>query len=374
MTGGGARDGQSGIRGTVGSWLQEIFRFNTPMLNWPRGVLFLDVMLVPLMVFWAIGHEVYLLSALFGAIFAVVVDPGGPIARRALRMGVFALVGAGLTAVGFSLDAAAWGWLVLASFLVTAVASLAVTLGVHAMVAALLLNVWFIIAVAFGQGLHQHPQIDSHTWAQVVAWVGGSALWITTTFVVWLVVGRRDLPPPVPEIPGDTTRRRPTQAMIAFAVIRGLAIGGGFALAFGLNLSHGLWLPIATIIAMKPSLRQSTVAATQRIIGALLGAAAAALLLLIPAHVHGIDLFSVTRGLEVVAIVLLMHAIAIRLWNYALYTAAIAAAVLVLEDLPQPTNYSAEGYRVAWTLSGVAIGVLVALLATRLAKRRTARS
>ena len=53
-----------------------------------------------------------------------------------------------------------------------------------------------------------------------------------------------------------------------------------------------------------------------------------------------------------VAIVLIMHAVAIRLVNYALYSAAIAAAVLTLLDLPQPANYGAEGDRVLWTLCG----------------------
>ena len=42
-------------------------------------------------------------------------------------------------------------------------------------------------------------------------------------------------------------------------------------------------------------------------------------------------------------------------------------------DLPQPSNYGAEGYRVLWTLCGVAIGVLVMLLAGLLA-RRTAKA
>jgi hypothetical protein len=63
-----------------------------------------------------------------------------------------------------------------------------------------------------------------------------------------------------------------------------------------------------------------------------------------------------------------MHGVAIRFWNYALYTAAIAAGVLILVDLPQPSNYAAEGYRVAWTACGVAIAVLVMLLARLLAK------
>ena len=146
-------------------------------------------------------------------------------------------------------------------------------------------------------------------------------------------------------------------------------MAGTVALAFGLDLSHGYWLPIAAMVAMKPSLEQATLIAAQRVAGALIGAAAAALVLLIPASEHGIRLFAITLGLEVVALVLLMHGAAIRFWNYAIYTGAIAAGVLILVDLPQPSNYSAEGYRVLWTLCGVAIGVLVMLLAGLLAKR-----
>jgi hypothetical protein len=43
--------------------------------------------------------------------------------------------------------------------------------------------------------------------------------------------------------------------------------------------------------------------------------------------------------------------------------------VLTLIDIPQPSDYAAEGYRVLWTLCGVAIGVLVMLIAGLLAKR-----
>jgi uncharacterized membrane protein YccC len=75
----------------------------------------------------------------------------------------------------------------------------------------------------------------------------------------------------------------------------------------------------------------------------------------------------------VVALVLLMHGAAVRFWNYALYTGAIAAAVLILEDLTKPSNYGEEGYRILWTLCGVAIGALVMFLAGLLA-RRTAKA
>ena len=68
-----------------------------------------------------------------------------------------------------------------------------------------------------------------------------------------------------------------------------------------------------------------------------------------------------------------MHGAAIRFWNYAVYCAAIAAGVLIFEDLTQPSDYAAEGYRILWTLCGVAIGVLVMLLAGLLG-RRTAKA
>jgi uncharacterized membrane protein YccC len=108
--------------------------------------------------------------------------------------------------------------------------------------------------------------------------------------------------------------------------------------------------------------------------GALIGGVVAGLLLLIPANVHGLHLFATDRGLEVVALVLLIHGVGTRFYNYALYYSAISAGVLLLIDLPQPTNYGNEGYRLLWTLCGVAIGVLVMLLASLLGKRRTAKA
>ena len=70
-----------------------------------------------------------------------------------------------------------------------------------------------------------------------------------------------------------------------------------------------------------------------------------------------------------VALVILINGVAIRFWNYAIYCGAIAAAVLILLDLPQPSSYAAEGYRVLWTLCGVGIGVIVMFLAGLLARR-----
>ena len=203
----------------------------------------------------------------------------------------------------------------------------------------------------------------------MLAWTGGAALWIAVTFIEWLARGRQDRPQPVAELPGDTSRRKLTRPIVMFAVIRALVMAGTVALAFGLDLSHGSWLPIAAMVAMKPSLEQATLVAAQRLAGALIGAAAAALVPLLPASEHGIRLSVITPGLEVVALVLLMHGVAIRFWNYAFYTGAIAAGAPILVDLPRPSDYRPEGYRVLWTLCGVAISVLMMLVAGLLAKR-----
>ncbi len=219
------------------SWLPKVFEFKPAGLNWPRAVMFLDIALVPLVIFWAIGHEQYLLSAVFGLLFAGLADPGGGYRYRASHIAVFALISAALTALGFGIGADAWGWLVLAPFAVTLVAGLAVTFGVRRFVAALLLNLWFVVTLGLAFSFHHHAHITSYTWAQVLAWAGGSALWIAVTFIAWLVRGREDRPQPVAELPGDTSRRKLTRPLIMFAVIRALALAGTVALAFGLD--HG---------------------------------------------------------------------------------------------------------------------------------------
>ena len=364
------REARPAHEGKAASWLSKVFELDPAAINWPRAVMILDVLLVPLVVFWAIGHEEYLLSAVFGVLFAALSDPGGGYRQRAFRIFAFGAIGAGLTALAFGIGGDAWGWLVLAASAVTLVAGLAVMFGVHRFAAAFLLNIWFIIALVVAFDFHHHTHITQYTWAQTVAWAGGSVLWIVVTFIAWLVRGRHDEPQPIAEFPGDTSRRKLTPPLITFAVLRALVMAGTIAIAFGAtSASHGYWMAIAAIVAMKPSLEQSTLTAVQRVAGALIGSVAAGLLLLIPANVHGLRLFAIDRGLEVVALVILIHGVGTRYYNYALYCSAIAAGVLLLIDLPQPTDYSDEGYRLLWTLCGVAIGVLVMLLAGLLAKR-----
>ena len=147
--------------------------------------------------------------------------------------------------------------------------------------------------------------------------------------------------------------------MIAFAVIRAVAMGVTVGIAFGLDLPNGIWLPIATFVAMKPSLEQATLVASQRVAGALIGAlAAAALLVTVDAK----------PALVVITLLALTTAAAIRTVNYALYMAALSTGVLIALELPHFTGLSAEGERVLWTLAGCAVAVVLMGVARLLKK------
>ena len=86
---------------------------------------------MPYIVLAAIGQEKYWVSVSFGALFVALSDPGGGYADRVMRMTEFALIGALLTALGFSASDRAWGLVVLAAFVITLLAGLAVRFGVR---------------------------------------------------------------------------------------------------------------------------------------------------------------------------------------------------------------------------------------------------
>jgi uncharacterized membrane protein YgaE (UPF0421/DUF939 family) len=131
-------------------------------------------------------------------------------------------------------------------------------------------------------------------------------------------------------------------------------------ISFGLKLPDADWMAIAAIIAMKPSLQQSALVAEQRVAGTIVGAAVAVLVLLPVDNI---------TALEVIVVVLLALAASIRTMSYTFYTAAVAAAVLIAADVPDPSNLTHEGRRILFTLAGVGIAIIVLLLAGLLQKR-----
>ncbi len=352
------------------SQLKKVFEVNWQGFNLRRGAVLAVVLGLLLIVGVLPDERRYFLSAIFGALFLAIGDPGGDYGPRVRAMALMAGAGALLTAVGFGIGGGPWEFVVLAAFVVTSLGGLAVTYGLHRFVAAYLLNIWFIIALglptllsfglprAFHSGL-----IHTEPWKQALAWLTGSALWVAYTFIMWLARGRVTAPQPVAEIPGDISPRPLSRPLVLFAVIRAVAVSSAVAIAFGLQLPNAYWMPFAVIIAIKPDLQQSTFIAVQRVAGTILGAGVAALILLAVDN---------RTALEVIIVVLFAVAASIRFVNYAWYTAAMAAALLTAMDVPHPSSLADEGRRILFTFAGVGIAVIVMFLADRLKTRAAA--
>jgi hypothetical protein len=258
-----------------------------------------------------------------------------------------------------------WWLAVLASFAITLVAGLTVKFGLHRFAAGTLLNIWFVVVLSLPSAFDL-ARIQTTAASQTLAWLIGAAIAIGYTGAWWLVRGRTAQAQPAPEIiPGSTAPVELTRPVILFAVIRALALSISVAIAFGLHVENADWMPIATIVAMKPSLQQSALIAEQRVIGTILGAALAALVLLTVANRY---------VLEVVIVVLGALAGMILTVNYVIYTVVVAGVVLIASDLGHPSDLSSEGRRVLFTLLGVGISIFVMFLAGQLQRRAAARA
>jgi len=339
----------------------NVFALKTKGVNVPRGVAVAGLALITLVVASALHQQRYFLSVAFGLLFVALSDPGGEYLPRVSRMAVVGLIGALLTAAGYALGGEAWGLAVLGVLVVTVLSGLAVSVDLHALVAGGLLNFWFLITLSTAAGLP--ARVSTHPWNQALAWLIGAATAIALMTALWLLRDEsRRRPSPLPEIPDDLPPVKLSRPVVLFVVIRAVAVSSASAIAFGLQLTDADWLPIATLAAMKPTLQQSTLRGIQRLAGTALGAAIAAVFLV-----------TVTspRTLEEIIVALMGVGVSIYAVNYAIYIAAITAAVLIALDLPHPGNLAAEGRRIFYTFAGIAIAIVVMFLATLLQKRKT---
>ena len=339
------------------SQLSRVFAADGEKLNVQGGVAVAAVLFLLWFVIEQTNQQKYFISIVFAVLLVAQSDPGGSMGRRMEGMSLFALLGALVTALGFYVGDKAWGFVVLAVFALTLLGGLAVKLGVHRFAAGVLLNVWFLVVLSLAT--HDTGHLKISPWDQALAWLIGAAAWIGFMLLVWLASRGRWQPAPVMDVPGSQSPVQLTRPVVLFALIRALALAASTAIAFGGGFASADWMPIATIVAMKPSLEQSKLFGEQRVVGAALGAAAAIPILILVGSKH---------ALEAIVILLAGLGIAIRGVNYAYYAAAIACAALIAADLPQPTNYAAEGRRVLFTLTGVGIGVAVMFVADRLQK------
>jgi hypothetical protein len=345
------------------AWMAKIFTLNTTGINVPRGVALAGLLLMTDVIVVSQNLDQYFLSVAFGLLFVTLSDPGDRYLLRLSRMAAVGIVGALITALGFGLGGDAWGYVVLAVFVVTALTGLLINFDLHALVSGVLLNVWLVVTLSVAVGLP--PRVTTHPWNQALAWLIGSGIAIVLVSIMWLLRGRGRQPSPLPEIPSDLPAIKLSRPIVAFVLIRAIAVSGAAAIAFGLGLTNADWMPLATLVAMKTTLRQSTLRGVQRLVGTALGAGiAAAFLVTVTSH----------RALEEIIIVLIGLAMSIYAVNYVFYAAGIAAAVLIALDLPHPTDLAAEGRRIFYTFAGIGIAIVVMVLAGFLQRRSTAAS
>jgi hypothetical protein len=128
--------------------LAKLFELNRKGLNLQRGFIVAGVLVVLTALLLGLGHVGYVLTFVFAVLFAALSDPGGKFGYRVQRMALFGVLGALLTALGYGIGGGAWGWVVLAAFVVTLLGGLAVRFGLHRFESGELLTYWFLIAIS----------------------------------------------------------------------------------------------------------------------------------------------------------------------------------------------------------------------------------
>lgn len=337
----------------------QVLALNTKGLNVPRGVGAAGLLLIADVVLASLNQQRYFLSVAFGLLFVMLSDPGGEYTMRLRRMAAIGVTGALITALGFGIGNDPWGYVVLVVFAITAASGILVNIDLQALVAGIFLNVWLLITLSVAVAIP--AKFSAHPSNQALAWLIGAAMALALMTLSWLLRGRTPQPSPLPEIPADLPPIKLSPQIIGFVLIRAIAVSIPVAFAFGLNVTNADWMPLATLVAMKPNLQQSSLKGVQRLVGTALGSGVAACLLVTVGSGH---------ALEELIILLMGVGMSIVTVNYALYTAAIAAAALIALDLPNPTDLSAEGRRVFFTFVGVAIAIIVMVLADLLQKDR----
>jgi uncharacterized membrane protein YccC len=233
--------------------LKDVFALDRKGFNAARALELLWVLSVPWVVLVELDEEKYLLSVVFAVLFVAFSDPGGKLGEQLRPVVGVAVVGALLTWFGYAIGDGEWGFVVLATFVVTVLCGLTMRFGIHTFIAAYLVNVWFLVALSLPLG-YESAHISTTARAQALAWLIGSAYWIAFILIEWLAQQRRSVVSHFPEIPGDTSPVTLTPPRIFFAVLRAAAVAGAVAVAFGFDLPEADWMPIAAIVAMKPDL------------------------------------------------------------------------------------------------------------------------
>ena len=346
----------------------NLFEFKTDKLNWGSGLRVMVALFVPLTVLGALGLTQYWISVSFGVLFVGLSDLitlGAPIGYRMRRLGIITLVGALLTALGLVLGVN-WELAVLSTFVISLLLGASLAWGKPAAFAAYLLNIWFVVSLAFQGGAAQ-------ALPQALAWLIGGALCMLLALLRFKRQPSSSEPaqgPAAVQSPGSLFATyfalfRFTNPLFRFVLLKALAVTVGTAIGLGFGLPYAHWIPVYTLVVLQPDPEQTLNIFVQRLVGALLAATLAAVLLV---SVHNQYLIAL------IILVFAFLAVAMHDANMLSYIFFSTVVILLLLDLPTPGSLTDVWARVLNVFIGALIAVVVVFLFMRPSQKKESSS
>ena len=312
-------------------------------------------MLLPLLVLEVLGRNHVgsnaAVGTLLGVLFVAFCDLGPSLRIRAWAMAAGATLGALLMELGSAIGGSWWvvvPTLALATFLS----------GVLSVYGPVVAQVGVILTIVFAVALGRDGGPASAVPAALGFIFGGTffPLLVFVSFLPGMLphpigqaskAARVPLPPTVPR-PGSIRR----SSLVRFAALRATGVALIAGLAWGAGIPYPQWAPVVVIGSVRPNQMAALRLTTQRVIGTILGAGLADLVL---AWVHDP---SVLAGLAVGGVFM---AFTVKDVNHTFFIFFLTVLTLLLVNIPAPGPTHAA-LRVVTTLIGAAAALGVSWL------------
>jgi hypothetical protein len=346
----------------------HLFEFKTDKFNWVVGLRVVVALFVPLFVLGALGLTQYWPNVSFGVIFVGISDLftlKAPIGYRMRRLGITTLAGALLTVLGLVMGVN-WELAVLGTFVITLLLGATLAWGKPAALAGYLVNIWFVVSLSFHGGTAKALPL-------ALAWLIGGAF-----YMLLVLVRFKRQPSPSEAAQGTAPSQSPkshfstyfalfrfTNPPFLFVLLKALAVTVGAAIGFGFGLPFGYWIPIYTLVVLQPDYEQTLNIFWQRVIGTIVAAALATVLLV---GVHNQYLFAL------IILVFAFLAFAMYEVNMLIYIFFSTVAILLLIDISTPGSLTDVWARMLNVFIGALIAVVVVYLLMRPSQKTESRT
>jgi uncharacterized membrane protein YccC len=346
------------------SLIARVFESKRGMLNPAKGVKVIMAMLVVVLI--ALEEPQFTIPVLVGALFTAYNDMNQPDPIRVRVLCTASFVGALTFALGRAISPYSWEIPAPSIFLATLLAGFCGVYGQIVAVVAMLINVIFLTGLTMSGG----PSIALETFVGFA--VGGL---ITTFFLLLPWPPRRSPREQISEPAASQPAQSISRPLLApfltqfkfrtpiaiFSLVKTLGVTLAAAISWGLSFPYPQWAPTTTIITILPDPRMSFVAILQNVLGTLLGALSATVLILV--------LGQTILLVPIVALALLIGFM-VKDINAGFFLFFMTNCLLLLLSFSEPGQISHIKVRLLETVIGAAIALLVELILIWLAKQQ----